>query len=217
MGWARLFPVAPGSGSLAGAALLLALPLAPLPLFDFVRAERYWLPYLPVVLLAAGLGGRMVCDAVKTIRYKVLAGMLTLACLTGVWLVSGDDAFWVSRNPNAYPGMRDAGQWLAPRVTSETKIAAYKPFVSYWAGCEFVKYPPNMAAEELLNDLRAQKVEYLVVNFHVARLLQPQLKPLLQQPLEPNLVGQVRVLEVFDDTPDDHTTVVFSLTADGGS
>ena len=195
---------------------LSLLALAPLPLFDFAMAERYWLPYLPVILLAAGIGGQVLRDMAKSLPHRVVSGVLLSACLVGVVVVSGDSAFWVSRNPNAYPGLRDAGQWLAPRITPDTKIAGYKPFTSYWAGGRFVKYPPNLGVEAILDELQAQDVEYLVVNFHVARLLAPELKPLLQQPLAPELVGRVQVLEVFDYTPDDHTTVVFALASESG-
>lgn len=74
----------------------------------------------------------------------------------------------MSRNPNAYCGIREAGEWLRPHLAPGTKVAAYKPFAAFWAGTGFVKVPEQGDPRALVHELRAQGVSLPVISFHEA-------------------------------------------------
>ncbi len=190
---------------------LAFMGLLPLPLFDFVMSGRYWLPYWPFILLAAGHGAAFVVNIDKLGSRKVTKYIVVVAVVSGLFLASVDDTKNLSIDPEGYVGMYDAGIWLRSRVSEETKIAAYKPFVSFWAGCKFVKYLPATDIYQLLDDLEAQKVDYLVVNAHVARAFVPQLQPLLSRDVDSELKSRVEPIQLFAFSPSDQTTIVFRL------
>jgi hypothetical protein len=56
LGWPLLLTAAVGLVARPRLGYWALAALLPLPLFDFAMADRYWLPYLPWLLLAAGLG-----------------------------------------------------------------------------------------------------------------------------------------------------------------
>jgi hypothetical protein len=189
------------------------LTLLAVPFFDFAMVDRFWLPSLPFVLLAAGQGAAIVLGSVTFASQKVVRSVLLATVLAGAFLVSSDDVARLSINPNRYIGIQEAGLWLGSQVSEQTKIAAYKPFASYWAGCEFVKYPTDGYIWQLLDDMEAQEVEYLVVNAHVARVFVPQLQSLLGRNADPGLKLRVEPVKIFAFDPSDQTTIIFRLLA----
>ncbi len=170
--------------------LWLLAPLLPVPFIINPMDVRFWIPYLPVIVLAAGLGGLHLAGLPWfRPRWKQIALLAVL--LTGLVAASWDDAYWIKRNREAFYGLRDAGAWLKDKTDSDTVLAAYKPYTSYWAGCSFLKYPAEMDAAEIAVWARHQGVSYLVVNVAVAYALAPNLKPFLETPLPPELAGRV--------------------------
>lgn len=190
---------------------LALLGLALLPLFDFAMSGRYWLPYVPFVLIAAGHGVTTLALALKRFgRTKITATCCGLL-LAGAVAASDDDLHWVRYSPDAYDGIRDAGLWLRDRTSESTRVAAYKPFASFWAGCAFVKYPEDLDINSLLDYLSDRDVEFLVVNGHVAKVFVPALQALLGRDVDPALKARVEPLKIFYLGEPDQTTVVFRL------
>ena len=134
-----------------GTWLWLLAPLLPVPFIINPMDERFWIPYLPVFVLAAGLGG-IAPGGPALVQGAVEAGSLTGGCPgRDWWLAAWDDTYWIKRNREAFYGLKDAGAWLTEsRPTAETVIAAYKPYTSFWAGCRFIKYPEDMEAADLV-------------------------------------------------------------------
>ncbi len=190
--------------------LWLLAPLLPVPFIINPMDERFWLPYVPVILLAAGLG------AVDLTGRKLLAApwrraVLAVLLLAGFGLAARDDAYWIRRNREAFYGLRDAGAWLRPRVDRDTLIAAYKPYASFWAGCRFIKYPPDLDAAALVAWSRNSGAEYMIVNVKVVHTLATGLDPLLVSPLAPQLADKVTLVELLKYDLVEHNTAIYRI------
>jgi hypothetical protein len=189
--------------------------LALLPFFDFAMASRYWLPYVPFVLLAAAHGAGEIVTRWRRFPARVVAVACASVVVAGLTVASLDEWHWVRYNPEAYDGIRDAGLWLHGQVKESTRIAAYKPFASFWANCEFVKYPEADDIMPLLDQLEERGVDYLEVNAHIVRTYVPALIPLLGRDVDPRLKARVEPLRIFNPGPPDQVTVVFRLKSAG--
>lgn len=193
-----------------GAWLWLLLPLLPVPFIINPMDVRFWIPYLPFFVLAAGLGAvHLTGQTWLAARWKQM--VLLAVCLVGLGLASKDDAYWVRRNREAYYGLKDAGEWLKDRTERGTVIAAYKPYTSFWAGCGFIKYPDNMDAAELIVWARNHGARYMVVNVKVAHHLARGLDPLLEKPLRPHLADKITLVQLFEYDLVDHTTAIYKI------
>jgi len=190
---------------------LAFLGLLPLPFFDFGMAARYWLPYLPFVILAAGWGMTGLVKLVRFVPGKALSAVLLILIVGGGLKASVDYFPWVPTNPSRYHGLRDSGLWLRSVVTENTKIASYKPFASFWAGAKFVKYSRCESPREMLDKLEAEGVEFLVVNAHVADVFIPNLRVLLSRTIDPEIKRRVEPLKVFQYNVMEQFTVVYRL------
>jgi len=193
-----------------GSWLWLLAPLLPVPFIINPMDVRFWIPYLPVIVLAAGLGAVHLAGlpGLKE-RWKQVAllAVLGLGLVAAVW----DDAYWIRRNREAFYGLRDAGAWLRDRTDSDTIIAAYKPYASFWAGCRFIKYPENMDAAELVMWARNHGAKYLVVNVKVTHHLAKGLDPLLTSPLPPNLADKVTLVQLLEYDLVEHNTAIYRI------
>ncbi len=171
---------------------------------------RFWIPYLPVIVLAAGLGGLHLAGLPWfRPRWKQIALLAVL--LTGLVAASWDDAYWIKRNREAFYGLRDAGAWLKDKTDSDTVLAAYKPYTSFWAGCRFIKYPEDMDALELVLWARNHGAEYMVVNVKVVHHLAKGLDPLLTSPLPPDLADKVTLVELLKYDLVEHNTAIYRI------
>ena len=180
-----------------GAWAWLLAPLLTVPLVTNPMVVRFWLPYLPVLLLGAGLGSRSLLQAVAAKwprggRAATLALALVLAA--GLAVAARDDVGLVHRNTEAYYGLKDAGLWLRGQVTPETRVADYKPYAPYWAGCVFVKYPEFATAREYTTWARNSGIAYLVVNVKTVQQYLPGLDALLVKPLAPELAERLELV-----------------------
>lgn len=193
-----------------GRALYAFLPLLLLPLFSFRMDPRYWLPLLPFVLLYALQGAELVLRRWPR-RIRGTAIVLSTLILVGAWQASRDDWKYVGANFEFYPGMRQAGLWLAPQLRQGDVVVDYKPYVAFWAGAQFRKLPPGRDARGVVEWARENGAEYLVVNRHLVGSLTPELAPLLGElpaPIARNL-QLVHLAEVAGDPR--QTTAVFRI------
>jgi hypothetical protein len=193
-----------------GAWLWLLAPVLPVPFIINPMDERFWLPYLPVILLGAGLGAADLASR-RWLAASWRRAVLAMVLLAGFGLSARDDAYWVRRNREAFYGLRDAGAWLRPRVDQDTLIAAYKPYASFWAGCRFIKYPPGMDATELVAWARNHGARYMIVNVKVAHSLAEGLDPLLVSPLHPRLADKITLVELLQYDVVDHNTAIYRI------
>jgi len=193
-----------------GAWMWLLAPLLPVPFIINPMDVRFWIPYLPVLLLAAGLGA-LDLAGLPWFRARWKTGLLLALTLAGLGLAARDDVYWIRRNREAYYGLKDAGQWFRNNTGSETVIAAYKPYTSFWAGRRFIKYPDDMNAISLVLWARNHGAEYMVVNVKVVHYLAGGLDPLLTSPLPPGLADKITLVKLFEYDLVEHNTAIYRI------
>jgi hypothetical protein len=175
-----------GVGSRGGVWRLGLLPMLTVPLFTFSMELGYWLPVLPLLLLAAALGGRDLTGLVTAprLRQAARAGVLA-ASLGGLLVASATPLRELRMVDESFPGLRATGRWLRTQVGRDALVAAGKPYASFWAGCQFVRIPAGMTTEALVRWCRQEGADYLVANRDVALRLLPGLLPLVEAPEDP--------------------------------
>jgi hypothetical protein len=160
--------------------ILCCIPIFLLPVFDFRMEARYWIPYLPFALLAAAQGFEWITRRLTMLRFqRALKGALALSTLATLLLAGYGQRALLRGNFEYYPAMREAGIWLRERVTRDTIIAGRKPYVSYWAWCQYRRIPATEQLEELTEWAEEQECDFLVVHVGVALGMAPQLIPLI--------------------------------------
>lgn len=203
-----------------GAWAWLLAPLLTVPLVINPMVVRFWLPYVPVLLLGAGLGarslalwlaGRAAARGPGAWSSRAPAAALALAAVAGLGVAAIDDAPWVARNTEAYYGLKDAGLWLQGPADRTTLVADYKPYAAYWAGCRFLKYPELGSALDYAVWARNHDVDYLVVNVQTVRQYLPGLDGLLVSPLAPELAGRLELVQTFFYERVGDNTVVYRV------
>lgn len=187
--------------------LVFLLPLLSMPWFDFRMVARYWIPYLPFLLLAAGLGARWLLSRLER-RMRgsgrrparlALAGLL----VAGFGLAAQPGYDRVRHNTEGYRGLRDAGRWLAQRVEPGTIVASYKPYASFWAGCRFLPYPESDTDPAVIIEYcRRHGARYLIANVKVIHRFRPGLDLLLGAPLPRKLERKLTLVKLlqYDQT-----------------
>ena len=193
-----------------GAWLWLLAPLVPVPFIINPMDVRFWIPYLPVFLLAAGLGAVHLTGQ-PWLKARWRQTTLLIVILAGLGLAARDDVFWIRRNREAFYGLKDAGAWLSERTDRGTVVAAYKPYASFWAGCGFIKYPDNMDATGLVIWARNHGARYMIVNVKVVHHLAKGLDPLLENPLRPHLAEKITLVKLFEYDLVDHNTAIYLI------
>jgi hypothetical protein len=193
-----------------GAWLWLLAPMLPVPFIINPMGVRFWIPYLPVFVLAAGLGARHLAG-LSWMNRRWQRGAVLAVVLAGVALAARDDTYWIRRNREAFYGLKDAGAWLRPRTDNDTILAAYKPYTSFWAGCRFIKYPDGMDAADLAAWARNNGAEYMIVNVKVAHTLNKGLDPFLESPLRNDLAEKLTLVKLFEYDLVEHTTAVYRI------
>lgn len=177
-----------------GWAWLLA-PMLAMPLVISPIGARYWVPYVPWVLLAAGLGARALPARFRAApRRRLPTVALAVALAAGLGWAAIDDAPLIWRNTEAYHGLKDAGLWLRGVATPATKVADYKPYAPYWANCEWVKYPDLPDANSYAIWARNLGLDYLIVNVKTVQQYLPGLDGLLVSPLPPDLGAKLELV-----------------------
>ena len=190
-------------------------PLLFLPLFSFAMSQRYWLPYLPFLLLAAGLGLVWLKQRWPWAGSGRALVIGSLVVLLGLGIAIQDDAYLYKKVDEVHPLLRQAGFWLRSQVDRDTKIASYKPQPSYWAWARFEKCPEGENLLETLDQLKASGVQYLVVDVYTSLVWRQQLLPLVknpERPLSTELEDRVRlVLLLTNDADYRMNTCVYQL------
>jgi len=199
-----------------GAWLWLWAPFAPVPFIINPMVERFWLPYVPVLLLAAGLGARDILGMLSPWWSSVAArrgaaAMLLALALAGFAHASRDDMRWIRYNTEAYYGLRDAGLWLRDQVTPDTVVASYKPYPAYWAGCRFLKYPELNDAAEYAVWARNNGVDYMVVCVKIVYVHRPGLEALLASPLPDELAPRLTLVKLLTFDRAEQNTAIYRV------
>jgi len=193
-----------------GAWLWLLAPVLPVPFIINPMDVRFWIPFVPTLLLAAGLGA-IHLTRLPWFRARWKQGVLLAVVMAGLGLAARDDAIWIRRNIEAFYGLKDAGVWLRDHSDENTVVAAYKPYTSFWAGCRFIKYPRDMDATGLVLWARNHGAEYMVVNVKVVHHLARELDPFLESPLRPHLADKVTLVKLFEYDLVENNTAVYRI------
>lgn len=180
------------------------LPLITLPLFPFPMLPRFWLPYLPFLLMGVGLGIQFVSLKFPRSRSRpaIMAGSLIV--LIGLGVAVRDDAYLYTKRQEVYPNLREAGLWLRDRVTRDTIIAAYKSQPSYWAWARFAKCPADRDVVGIIDAVKADGARFLVVDVYTSMYFHPELLKLLRTPdsLPPELESRVSLVYIITSEAD---------------
>lgn len=215
LGWPLVVLALWGLARGRGAWLWMLAPLAPVPFIINPMVDRFWLPYVPFLLLGAGLGARdlvgMAARRLPAGNRRALVAALAVVAAAGFVQASWDDAFLVRRNTEAFYGLKDAGLWLRGRVTPDTVVASYKPYPAYWAGCTFLKFPEFDTAGQYVAWARNHGVDYLVVNVLVVHRHRPGLDALLESPLRPSLAADLTLVNLISFEQTEHTTAIYQV------
>jgi len=166
--------------------------------FSIPMMSRFWLPMVPFLLLGAVRGGRWIQERLPADRRRIGVWALAGLALAGVAVASLDEVSGLSDVSETYEGLRDAGLRLRPHVDADTRIAEYKPYTSFWAGCGHLRVPADMPITDVIRFCQDEGAEYLVVNVFVARTFRPALLDLLDRPLPADIRDEVKVIEIFD-------------------
>lgn len=168
--------------------------LAPLvPLFFFTlftkrQEDRYILPYIPFLVLYAGLGAGALRKSWA--RYAALAAMA--ACAVALLVVQRAE-LTVPDEP-ALQGMKVAGEAMRDRVRPGDRAAGRKPYFAFYAGARYVEIPVA-PYEELMENLTATGVEWLSLHRETIDHLRPALRPLMYSKAVIN--GELRFDQVY--------------------
>jgi hypothetical protein len=190
----------------------VATPLLGLPVFLFPMDARYWAPYLPLLFTSAWLGidgalmrfgGRPARLATAAVAATVLLGNAATATAPAMYDIATSYEY--------FPGMRDAGAWLRSRVDRSTIVAARKPYVSFWAGCDFARIPDALDPSAIVAWARGRGAGWLVVNVWEVMALAPSMRPLAEG-VPSQLLGQIEPAETFQvDIGPEHTTRLYRV------
>ncbi len=179
-------------------------------------ALRYFVPLLPLLLVAAAAGavnaGRWIC-ARPARTGRVVPGIavsVVIACALCGFLL-----YRVSRerHPEAVrvAPLKEMGLRLRSSVREGTRIMDRKPFVSYFAGGEFVGMPYD-SVERILAYARHVGVEYLVVDSDIVVTYRPMLSGLLDG------TETIRGLRpVMTEEMEGRKIVIYRVEHDGGT
>ena len=215
VGWPLALLALAGTLARPGRWLWMLAPMLPIPFIINPMVVRFWAPYLPYLLLAAGLGAvwldARIRDWQPGLNHRMRAAVLGGLTVAGLGVAVADDANWVVPNSESFHGLKEAGLWLRERVDQDTVVAAYKPYASFWAGCSFIKYPDEDRAENIIAFARNKGAEYMVVSVGVVHSLVPALDPLLGSPLPPHLAGKVTLLHLIRFDQVRHTTAIYRI------
>lgn len=177
--------------------LAVAAPLLALPAFSFRMDARYWAPYLPLVLTCAWLGVERGLRLVPAARARVLVAAFAALLMVGNAAFTTATAMrQIAWRYEYYVGLRDAGRWLRSRAERTTLVAARKPYVSFWAGCEFARIPDGLDAAGIVDWAQTQHAQWLVVNVWEVRTVAPSMQPLSQK-LPEEFRGRIEPAEMF--------------------
>jgi hypothetical protein len=148
--------------------------------------------------------------------------VLLLAATGGGFLIAArDEARLVLIRFESYVGLRDAGLWLRDHVGRNTLIAGQKPYAAFWAECRHLPFPAGTDAEGIIDAVRAEGAEYLIVNVFEVVKLKPALRPLLSRPLPPQLEARVNCVQILLYSDDSANTAIYKINhprpADGAA
>lgn len=209
LGWSLAALVVLGLVRRPGRWLLFLVPLTIVPFFSFSMEPRFWVPYLPFLLLAAAGG----FQALK--QWRLLSGLryvtpvVVVLVLGSVIAVAVRDYPLIANNQEAYIGLKEAGLNLRPRIARDAIIASYKPYPSFWAWCEFTKIPDGNSLPAILAAVEDAGAQYLVVDAKTVGDRRSALQPLLVPPLPDELSRQLVLVGrlTFPDEPLQNTAI----------
>jgi hypothetical protein len=218
LGWSLAALAVLGLVRRPGRWLLFLVPLAIVPFFSFSMEPRFWVPYLPFLLLAAASGFQMLKQWSPSSGRRYVTPVVAVLVLGGVIAVQVRDYPLIANNQEAYIGLKQAGLTLRPRVTREAVIASYKPYASFWAWCEFTKIPDGNSLPAILAAVEAAGAQYLVVDAKTAGDRRSALQPLLIPPLTDEMSRQLVLVGrlTFPGEPLQNTAIFLVRANDQG-
>lgn len=214
LGWSLAALAVLGLVRRPGRWLLFLMPLTIVPFFSFSMEPRFWVPYLPFLLLAAASGFQLLKQWSPSSGRRYVIPVVAVLVLGGVTAVLVRDYPLIVNNQEAYIGLKQAGLTLRPSVTRQAVIASYKPYASFWAWCEFTKIPDGNSLPAILAAVENAGAQYLVVDAKTAGDRRSALQPLLIPPLTDELSRQLVLVGrlTFPDEPLQNTAI-FRLRA----
>lgn len=209
LGWSLAALAVVGLVRRPGRWLLFLVPLAIIPFFAFNMEPRFWMPYLPFLLLAAANGFRSLKQWTPSAARRYVTPMVSVLVLWSVLSILVRDYPLVANNQEAYIGLRESGLILRSRVTRDAVIASYKPYPSFWAWCEFTKIPDGSSLPAILAAVENAGAQYLIVDAKTVGDKRSVLQPLLVPPLPDELSRQLALVYrlTFADAPLQNTAI----------
>jgi hypothetical protein len=162
-----------------------------IPLATVRSADRYILPYLPIlivlaVLAAADLGNR---------NLRAVAVGLMVASIVGLPFVN--KAALLTPEEAEATAMKRAGLEFRDDVAPDDKIADRKPYFSFYAGGKYVEIPVAPYEDVMTNLTGEEKVKYMTLHHRTIHTLRPALRPLMYSKAVIN--GELRYRQVYFD------------------
>lgn len=168
--------------------LAALLPLAVYPAFTPRTEERYLLPYVPVVLVMAGIAVETLDkERLRRIGYAILV----------VSMAAGIAANRLHLKPPidaTEAALADIGKELRGTIPRGARIADRKPFLAFYAEGDYIEIPAA-PYDETIEYLVDRNVDYLSVDAAVARMFRPALLPLVFD--EAVIRGEVRFKQFY--------------------
>ena len=167
----------------------LWLPSLVIPLFWV--STRFLMPFLSIIVLWTANGIVGLTDwASETFHHrrgrKIVIAVIIVAS-TLLFLKDSFKEYVVSKNEMPYE-YKEMGVWLKQNIDGiEHKvIMSRRPFVSFYAGSKWISIPYGVNSLDLLNFLKKETVEYLIIDERLIPLLRPALIPLLNEKINHN-------------------------------
>lgn len=168
--------------------LVALVPFFAIPLFAPRGFERFFLPYVPIIVLYAFIGA----DQLRTPRLRhaamvVMAGALIAGAAwnRGQLTTPVGDGFAVTK---------EAGLALRDRVRPGDRLADRKPYTAFYAGARYVEIPFG-SYNETMEYLVDNNVRFLSLFVNVIKAVRPVLTPLLTD--EAAIRGELRYSQTY--------------------
>jgi hypothetical protein len=209
LGWSLVALAVLGLARRPGRWLLFLAPLTIVPFFSFSMEPRFWVPYLPFLLLAAASGFRWLKQWSPLSGRRCVTPVVAVLVLGSLIAVVVRDYPLIANNQEAYIGLKEAGLNLRPRIARDALIASYKPYASFWAWCEFTKIPDGDSLPAILAAVEDAGAQYLVVDAKTVGDRRSALQPLLVPPLTDELSRRLVLVGrlTFPDEPLQNTAI----------
>jgi TolB protein len=168
--------------------LAAMLPFLVGPLFTVRSADRYLLPYVPVVFLYAFIGIESLDSAkLRKSAYGALAAsvLLMVALNSGHFYRPVDDGLTEAK---------EAGLYLRDHIREGDVVADRKPYVAFYAGALYMEIPLD-SYQGTMQYLLDNNVRFLSLHARVLKQLRPLMMTLLTE--RAVIAGELRFKQLW--------------------